>query len=140
MTQEVLDRMFQKKDIKPTAMRQLVLDFLLKQESAITLSCLEDALYPSDRITLYRSIKTFEEKGLVHSIDDGTGIKKYALCKEDCNSAGHHDVHVHFFCNECKNTLCLPKTQIPEITLPHNFKPQEVNLLIKGICNTCSIL
>lgn len=126
------------KDINPTAMRLLVLEFLTKQNAAISLNDLEKGMAPSDRITLYRTLKTFEEKGLVHSIEDGSGATKYALCEEDCDGVNHHDLHVHFYCNTCKETFCLPNTQIPDISLPANFLRQEMNLIIKGICDQCN--
>nr|WP_068892659.1 transcriptional repressor [Pedobacter panaciterrae] len=126
------------KDINPTAMRLLVLEFLTKQNAAISLNDLEKGMAPSDRITLYRTLKTFEEKGLVHSIEDGSGATKYALCEEDCDGENHHDLHVHFYCNTCRETFCLPNTQIPDISLPINFFRQEMNLIIKGICDQCN--
>lgn len=137
MTKDIESTLKSKK-INPTAMRLLVLDFLTKQTSAISLNDLEKGMGPSDRITLYRTLKTFEEKGLVHSIDDGTGATKYALCDTDCDGENHHDLHVHFYCNSCKETFCLPNTQIPEIALPTGFERQEMNLIIKGICELCT--
>jgi Fur family transcriptional regulator, ferric uptake regulator len=132
-----LDKTLHQKGIRPTAMRLLVLDYLLKQSAAVSLSDLETFFHRADRITLYRSLKTFEEKGLVHSIDDGSGAVKYALCPDSCNPQEHDDLHVHFFCNQCQVTLCLPSTHIPEIALPSGFKTEEVNLVVKGICSTC---
>lgn len=133
-----LDKTLQQKGIRPTAMRLLVLDYLLQQTAAVSLSNLESYFLRSDRITLYRTLKTFEEKGLVHHIDDGSGAVKYALCPDDCTTQEHHDLHVHFFCNQCRETFCLPKSHIPEITLPSKFKTEEVNLIVKGTCGSCS--
>jgi Fur family ferric uptake transcriptional regulator len=125
------------KNINPTAMRLLVLDSLLKQNSAVSLSDIEKTLEPADRITIYRTLKTFEEKGLIHIIDDGTGSPKYALCPDECNPGHHHDLHVHFNCILCKETFCLPDTKIPEVLLPGNFIATEMNLVVKGICSKC---
>ena len=137
MTQDIEHRL-KNRQINPTAMRLLVLDFLIKQTAAISLNDLEKGMAPSDRITLYRTLKTFEEKGLVHSIEDGTGATKYALCDKDCDGENHHDLHVHFYCNNCKETFCLPNTRIPELTLPNGFSQEEMNLIIKGVCELCS--
>jgi Fur family ferric uptake transcriptional regulator len=126
------------KNISPTAMRILVMNFLLKQNSAISLSDIEKGLAPADRITIYRTIKTFEVKGLVHIIDDGTGSPKYALCMDACTADDHHDMHVHFYCITCKETFCLPDSKIPEIALPNKFSSLEMNLVVKGICNQCA--
>ncbi|MEJ5962930.1 Fur family transcriptional regulator [Pedobacter immunditicola] len=133
-----IEKRLKAKGIQPTAMRMLILDYFLKQPSAITLADVETGLAPSDRITIYRTLKTFEEKGIIHSIEDGTGATKYALCKEDCNIEGHHDLHVHFYCHYCKETICLPRTLIPEVKLPDGFLSEELNLLVKGKCPKCS--
>lgn len=132
-----LDNLLQEKQIKPTAMRLLVLDFLSKQQAAVSLNDVEAAFHRADRITLYRTLKTFDEKGLVHSITDGTGSVKYALCEEGCACAPE-DLHVHFHCNRCGETFCLPKSRIPEIPLPANFRQEEVSLVMKGTCASCS--
>lgn len=137
MKAEVEDKLVSKQ-INPTANRMLVLDFILEQHSAISLTDIEKGLGPMDRVTVYRTLKTFEEKGLVHSVEDGTGIPKYALCIEDCDAEGHHDLHLHFYCSVCKETFCLPTTKIPKVNLPDRFKAEEVDLLIKGLCNKCN--
>jgi Fur family ferric uptake transcriptional regulator len=137
MTRDI-ENTLKSKQVNPTAMRLLVLDFLTKQTAAISLNDLEKGMAPSDRITLYRTLKTFEEKGLVHSIEDGTGATKYALCEQDCDGENHHDLHVHFYCNTCKETFCLPNTRIPEMSLPKGFKQQEMNLIVKGVCQHCA--
>ncbi|WP_207422966.1 Fur family transcriptional regulator [Desertivirga brevis] len=126
------------KNINPTAMRLLVVDFLLQGKVALSLSDIEKGLYPSDRITIYRTLKTFVEHGLIHSIDDGTGTPKYALCSDQCDETGHHDLHVHFYCTQCKATHCLPKTKVPIVSLPEGYASEEVSLVIKGLCGICN--
>lgn len=126
------------KNICPTAMRLLVLEALSDQEAAISLSHLEKAFDKSDRVTLFRTLKTFQENGLVHIVDDGTGAPKYALCEEGCNCDIKRDLHVHFHCRVCSETFCLPKYKIPEIDLPERFRPEEANLVVKGICGKCA--
>ena len=126
------------KNINPTAMRILVLEQLLQQNSAVSLSDIEKNLETADRTTVYRTLKTFEQNGLIHIIEDGTGTPKYALCVEECSTHEHHDTHVHFYCNSCKETFCLPDHKIPNIALPSGFTSAEMNLIVKGICEKCS--
>lgn len=118
-------------------MRLLVLNFLLKRKAAISLNDIEKAMQPADRITIYRTLKTFEEKGLVHLIDDGTGTHKYALCDDTCGPEEHNDLHVHFYCNGCHETYCLPNSKLPQIDLPEGFGYSEMNLVVKGYCDKC---
>lgn len=106
-----LDKTLVGKDIRPTAMRLLVLDYLLNQTAAVSLNNLETYFMRSDRITLYRTLKTFEEKGLVHRIDDGSGSVKYALCPEDCSTQEHMICTCIFIVtNALKPFVCLPPT------------------------------
>lgn len=125
-------------NVKPTAMRLLVLEFLSKKEVAVSLTDIENCFERSDRITLYRSLKTFVENEIVHKIDDGTGVAKYALCAENCHCAIENDLHVHFHYNICNETTCLPKYKIPSINLPEAYIAEEINLVVKGICDKCN--
>lgn len=124
------------RNIKPTAMRELVLKVLSEQDKAISLAELEQKFDNADKTTLYRTLKTFEENKLIHSIDDGTGSVKYALCKETCQ-CHPEDLHVHFLCTKCQQTYCLNDISIPSIDLPTNFKLETINMVVKGICSNC---
>jgi Fur family ferric uptake transcriptional regulator len=124
------------KQINPTAMRLLVLDFLLQQNAAVSLTILEKEFEHSDRITLYRTLKTFEKKGLIHSVNDGHSTK-YAICSDSCHENAHTDTHLHFYCTACQNTFCLPKISIPMVDIPHNFQLEELSVMARGICENC---
>lgn len=124
------------RNIKPTAMRQLVFKVLAERKAAISLPELEKTFEKADKSTLYRTLKTFEESKIIHKIDDGTGAVKYALCHEACECEPE-DLHVHFICSHCKNTYCLNEIPIPEINLPVDFTLESVNMVVKGICMNC---
>jgi Fur family ferric uptake transcriptional regulator len=130
------DKKLTLRNIKPTAMRELVLKVLTEQNIAISLADLEQKFENADKTTLYRTLKTFEENKLIHSIDDGTGAVKYALCKETCQ-CHPEDLHVHFLCTKCQQTYCLNDISIPSIDLPMNFKLETINMVVKGLCSNC---
>lgn len=132
------EKQLMKFGIRPTAMRILVHQFMALQQSAVSLSTVEENFAKSDRTTLYRTLKTFEEKCLVHQIVDGTGIPKYALCDHDEGLAKHSDLHLHFHCTQCNKTTCLTEHRIPQINLPEKFIPEDVNMLVKGVCEHCN--
>lgn len=135
---EATERILKSKGISPTAMRILVLEYLQQQSAAVSLHDVEQSFHRADRITLYRTLKTFEEKGLVHSIQDGTEAVKYAMCANTCKAGDHYDLHLHFYCYSCKQTYCLPKHEVPEVSVPGGFQLKELNLVAKGICDQCS--
>lgn len=132
------DKRLVQKGIKPTAMRLLVLKYLAQQSHSVSLNDIEAEMNDTDRITVYRTLKTFQEKGLVHKIEDGTGSAKFALCSDECDTSCKHDLHIHFYCTSCKETYCLPKTHVPDISLPAKFQLQEINLMAKGTCEKCN--
>ncbi|MBR8536664.1 transcriptional repressor [Carboxylicivirga sediminis] len=125
------------KKVKPTAMRLLVLEILNKELNAISLSDLVAKFEYAEKSTLFRTLKTFEEKRLIHRIDDGSGIVKYALCNNECDDI-HEDEHIHFVCTQCKNTICLNEVKLPTIELPNNFTLKNLQITAKGICNKCN--
>ncbi|PTX44346.1 Fur family ferric uptake transcriptional regulator [Christiangramia gaetbulicola] len=124
--------------IRPTAIRLLMYKFLSERDIAVTLNDIESGFDKSERTTLYRTIKTFEKKGLVHQIDDGTGIAKYALDEKGTGENQSQDLHLHFHCEKCNETICLTDHKIPHISLPKGFVSKDMNLVIKGICDKCS--
>ncbi len=126
-----------RKKIKPTAMRQLVLEVLLKKQKAISLFEIEQQFEIVDRSTIFRTLKLFQQNCIIHKVDDGTGAVKYALCSEGC-TCSYEDLHVHFFCSHCGQTTCLKNLPIPDLSLPQNFSFKSANFVIKGICATCN--
>lgn len=135
---ETIEHLLESKNIRVTAMRLLIYKFLAKKKVAVTLTDIENAFVKADRTTLYRTMKTFEENAIVHQIDDGTGIIKYALCEHDCNCEIETDLHLHFHCNNCNETICLTDHKIPQIKVPDGFISENINLVVKGICDKCS--
>jgi Fur family ferric uptake transcriptional regulator len=90
-----------------------------------------------DRVTIYRTLQTFVEKGIVHAIPTVDNSIRYALCK-DCTEGHHHDNHVHFICSNCNTTICLDDVVSPFIELPKGYIAQNVQVVINGICNNCN--
>jgi len=131
-----IEKQIQNRHIKPTAMRKLVLKVLTEQKTAISLPELEQKFDKADKTTLYRTLKTFEENKLIHSIDDGTGSVKYALCHETCQ-CDLEDLHVHFLCTKCRQTYCLKDIHVPLINLPKDFILENINMVVKGVCSNC---
>jgi len=123
--------------INATAVRLLVFKAMNAFTRMFSLADLELELDTVDKSTLSRTIRLFLENRLIHSIDDGSGSIKYAVCNDDCNCS-LDDLHVHFHCHRCKKTFCLENVAIPQITLPKGFMTDSINLVMKGLCFDCS--
>ncbi len=89
------------------------------------------------RVTIYRTLQSFVEKGIIHLIPTKANSKKYALCKDDCEAGDHHDNHVHFICEECSKTICLDDVTVAQVKVPRVFTPQHAEMVVNGICGEC---
>ena len=126
-------------EMKATPQRVVVLTVFLKKNKVLSLSELHQLLGKEfDRITLYRTLNSFEEYGLIHKIPDKTGNVNYALCKHDSVHHTHGDNHVHFKCTQCELTVCLEEIEIPLVRVPKKYKPERYNFLIEGTCEDCN--
>lgn len=133
---EKIEKLLKDRGVNPTAMRNLVLKYLLSNPLAVSLNDLEVAFDRADKSTLFRTLKTFEEHKLIHRIDDGSGVAKYALCFQSCECS-LPDIHYHFTCEKCQSTFCLPNISLLPLQLPPFFTLHQANLVLKGICANC---
>ena len=69
-------------DVRPTPVRLLVLRAMKESPYALSLSELEGRLGTVDKSSISRTLNLFLDRHLVHSIDDGAGVVKYATCAE----------------------------------------------------------
>ena len=136
--ESTIRELLKKNRLSITDSRLLVLSLFYKQTGALAHADIEKkAGSKIDRVTIYRTLQTFEEKGIVHTIPSSDNIVKYALCKEQCTLGHHHDNHVHFVCDKCSATFCLDDVLVPEVRLPRGFVPTQSNMVVNGICNAC---
>jgi Fur family ferric uptake transcriptional regulator len=127
-----------KHQLSVTDGRKQILTLFLKSPGALAHADIEkdtDAAF--DRVTVYRTLQTFVDKGIIHHIPTTDNSILYALCKDNCVAGHHHDNHVHFICDECHKTICLDDVTIPEVKLPKGFKPKHTEMVVNGICDDC---
>ncbi len=126
-------------ELKVTSQRVTVLKAFITKNKVLSLAELHKMLGKEfDRITLYRTLNSFEDHGLIHKIPDTTGNSMYALCKHDSVHHTHEDNHVHFKCSSCNTTLCLEEVAIPTIKIPKKYKPEKFSFLVEGYCEKCN--
>lgn len=124
--------------LRKTQMRKDVLRlFLSTPGRALSNRELEERLVDADRITLYRTLKTFEQSGVIHQAVDASGVTKYALCTDDCTTHSHRDEHAHFHCLKCDRTICLEDVAQPQVSLPAGYRAEQLHLVVEGVCDRC---
>lgn len=131
------DSILKKAGLRVTQVRTQVLELMTGAGKALSSQDIEVELPDADRITLYRTLKTFETKGIIHEAVDGTNRTKYAICEEHCDEHHHHDSHAHFHCESCGKTICVEDVKIPSIALPENLNIKQASIILQGECESC---
>lgn len=127
-----------KNQLSVTAGREKILELFINSNGALAHADIEKNIQAGfDRVTVYRTLQTFVEKGIIHHIPTTDNSIKYALCKDNCEAGHHHDNHVHFICDKCKKTVCLDDVTVPTVQLPPGFEPKRAEMVVTGICKDC---
>ena len=88
-----------------------------------------------NRVTIYRALASFLEVGLIHRVESGDRIWKFAYC--GCGRRGH--CHPHFICRACGKVECLEDLNLPEIQgLKSGYCVEEREFYLRGLCAGCS--
>ena len=136
--EKAIQEILKKNRLSVTDSRVKILELFLSQSGALAHGDIEKRTGERfDRVTVYRTLHSFLNKGIIHNIPTADNSILYALCKENCEEGHHHDNHVHFICDDCGNTICLDEVIIPQIQLPEGFEPKQVEMVVSGKCNAC---
>lgn len=126
--------------LRLTDCRLDVLNAFLTTGHALSHADIEHAMTEQqyDRVTIYRTLNSFMDNGLLHKVPVDDGSMRYALCSDDCDDHGHDDDHIHFKCVQCGKTQCLEDMPLPKLKLPDGFTVNDVNFLVQGVCKNCN--
>lgn len=118
-----------------TASRKIVFEALWRNEALTMHSLVEACEHKADRASIYRTVKMFEQIGIIQRIHIGW---KYRLELADQFNRHHH----HISCNQCGVVVSLPENLAIESMLKqaahqHGFEPESHLLEIRGLCSNC---
>lgn len=132
------ETILREKGLRVTPFRERFLQIFLENDAALSVSDIENQLGEFDRITLYRTIKSFTKKGVIHEIVMPGDIRKLALCNIQCSGGkDHHEHnHIHFHCKNCKEIYCIEMQQTPDFKLT-GYDVDQVEIQVKGVCLNC---
>ena len=88
-----------------------------------------------DRATLYRNLRLFIEKNIIHRISVSENLVAYKLQEPEVREEKEH---LHFHCKQCHLVFCMPQFKIAEYNLPQGFTKTDSHFVIDGFCNTCN--
>jgi Fur family transcriptional regulator, ferric uptake regulator len=123
---------------KITGPRQAILDVLRKHASPLTNKEIHAALGKADcdLATIYRTMHTLEDLGLVKRFDFGDGAARFELVPDD-----QHSHHHHLVCTGCSMIVevddCFPSELEQRLAARHGFSGMSHRLEFFGICPKC---
>lgn len=134
---EFIENLLRSRKLKATPQRLEVLTVFKAEETAIAYSDLQKKLNNFDRVTLYRTLQSLIEKGIVHKALAEDAETFYALCSSSCTAQNHNDKHIHFKCVNCDEVSCLHLPSPLQIEIP-NHQIQKITLNVTGVCEKCN--
>jgi Fur family ferric uptake transcriptional regulator len=88
-----------------------------------------------DKVTIYRTLETFVDSGLVHK----AYLRKRSWHFELARNCTENQCHPHFTCTECGVTHCLTDVSIPlASTATKGFTITRQRVQLEGLCPKCN--
>ena len=78
--------LLKRNSLSVTDSRKKILQLFVEQAGALAHGDIEKrAGEKFDRVTVYRTLQTFVDKGIIHTIPTADNSIRYALCKDECS-------------------------------------------------------
>jgi len=122
-----------------TSIREEIIRILSESNLALSMSEIKERLMVDcNRVTLYRNLKTFTDKKIVHQIFVDNLVSKYMIPDNVLQPDQTESNHLHFRCMRCNNVKCLKDHRINPVRLPDGYVMLDVNYVVFGLCDVCS--
>jgi Fur family transcriptional regulator, ferric uptake regulator len=130
-------------NLKNTPVRIDVLDVLLSARVALSHADITEKLKGKeiDKVTLYRTLNSFTEKGLTHKVATDDRNWLYAIFDEDLLHPETEHYHAHFVCNKCEKIYCLPVEEnnvMNRNSVNRGFRVMSTEVRLHGLCPICN--
>lgn len=128
-----LAEMMHKAGIRPSAQRIAVFSVVANTrchpsaEEVYTMLC---ERFPSlSRTTVYNSLHTLTEAGLLRELEIETGNMRYDLAPQPR--------HSHFICRKCGRIFDMGMPSLIEKEASEGFEVEDIDVYFKGLCPQC---
>lgn len=132
--------------LKATDIRLKVLDIMINSDVALSHSDIKERIQQDDidKVTLYRTLNSFTEKGLAHKVATEDRNWQYAVHvveNDDSNFEITPDSdHAHFICDKCEKIYCFPfESGGTNVSLSNTkgFEISSYEVRLHGFCPEC---
>ena len=136
MTKEDIKKLLRTRNLKATELRLDLLKIISSFSKAVSYKEIQNSLIKFDRVTLYRTLNTFINRGILHKIIFEDNQSFYALCSMECTSDKHQCQHIHFQCNHCKEVSCIESKNSIQLDISNHFV-DDIEITASGLCQRC---
>lgn len=135
-SQESAEAILSRAGLKRTAGRIAIINLLLTAGCPLSQQEIANRLKVSiNGVSIYRSLAAFLKVGIIHRVDRGDRIWRFAIC--GCGTRGH--CHPHFICKQCGKVECLSGFKLPEFKqIQAGYEVEEQEFYLRGRCAGCS--
>lgn len=135
-------QLLEKSGLRQTAARESILQLLVDARRPLSH---QDILKHCkvagslDRVTVYRTMETLLEAGLIHRIQGTDGAWRF--CKHEKESSGKcAGNHIHFLCAKYNQMSCMPEQPLPWVSAPPGATVHSKQLVVHGYCAACVVI
>jgi Fur family transcriptional regulator, ferric uptake regulator len=139
------------RDLRVTTPRLQVLGALLDSPSPLDAAALCQRLTSADRVTVYRTLNTLVDAGILHRVDPGDRVFRFGLSEGSPAPAAPGHQHPHFVCDACGTVQCLDDAEVilkprPRSSrtpgghtrpAPRPLRVTQKDVLLHGTCGDC---
>lgn len=138
MRSRTAESILQAAGLRCTEGRVAMLEVLLRADNPLTHQEVLRAVEPVglNRVSVYRALDAFLKAGIVHRVEVGDRVWRFAVC--DCGNVGGH-CHPHFTCRSCGKVECLNSVTLSPVLEPEKgYIIEEQEVYWRGLCPECS--
>ncbi|NMB12784.1 MAG: transcriptional repressor [Firmicutes bacterium] len=137
MKEDIARGLLRRAGLRCTTGRVRILEVLQQAEGPMTHQEILQAVAPVglNRVSVYRALDAFQEADIIHRVDMGDRVWRFALCLP----MGNTDCHPHFACRACGRVECLDSIEVPRVKATKNgYKIEQQEVYWKGLCSKCA--
>lgn len=141
MTDTAIINILKQKGIYVTNTRVIVFKIMYEHKGMINASQIHKlAKFKLDRVSVYRTLRAFLKKDLIHTISNSKGWPKYLIKNfdETKDTIRSNQIQTYFICTSCG--LVKPHKIYKDIheIIPANHQVNTCQLILEGKCSTCN--
>jgi len=124
------------RSLKATPVRMELLTHMKAHKTAIPYSEIQKVMADVDRVTLFRTMDTLVNQGIIHQAYRENNDRYYALCGSSCDTEQHNHEHIHFKCTTCNEVTCQQLSAKLHVELK-DYEIHQISINVTGICPSC---